>query len=149
MDLESVPDRLRSLPSWLLGQASVQARRIVGGVLADEGLHRSQYALMASLEQFGPLSQTALSDRSGLDRSDVVRWVDDLAARELVERTRDPGDRRRNAVSLTDQGRRRLAVLDVRLGGAQDELLAGLSAKERDQLVALLGRVLGLRPPAR
>ena len=65
MDVENAPDRLRSLPSWLLGQASMEARRIVGGVLTAEGLHRSQYALLSSLEQFGPLSQTELSERSG------------------------------------------------------------------------------------
>ena len=79
MDVEGAPSRLRALPSWLLGQVSVRARRVVGDVLAQEGVHRSQFALMASLDEFGPLSQTALSDRSGLDRSDVVRWVDDLA----------------------------------------------------------------------
>jgi DNA-binding MarR family transcriptional regulator len=145
MDVVNAPDRLRSLPSWLLGQASMEARRVVGQVLAAEGLHRSQYALLASVEQFGPLSQIALSERSGLDRSDVVRWVDELADHGLVERTRDPDDRRRNVISITDQGRHRLAVLDTRLGRAQDELLAGLSTSDREQLVLLLGRVLGLQ----
>jgi DNA-binding MarR family transcriptional regulator len=144
MDVENAPDRLRSLPSWLLGQASMAARRAVGEVLVEEGLHRSQYALLASVEQFGPLSQIELSERSGLDRSDVVRWVDELAAHGLVERTRDPGDRRRNVISITDPGQERLAVLDLRLGRAQDELLAGLSTSDREQLVLLLGRVLGL-----
>ena len=63
-------DRLRALPSWLLGQLSIEARRVVGEVLAEHDVHRSQYALIASLDEFGPPSQTELSDRSGLDRSD-------------------------------------------------------------------------------
>jgi len=146
MDIENAPDRLRSLASWLLGQLTIESRRVVGEVLAEQGgLHRSQYALLASLEQFGPLSQTALSERGGLDRSDVVRMIDDLAERGLVERTRDPSDRRRNVVSITAPGRRLLTKLDVQLGRAQDRLLQALSAKDRAQLVRLLGRALGLR----
>jgi DNA-binding MarR family transcriptional regulator len=144
MDVGNAPNRLRTLPSWLLGQASVEARRVVSEVLAEAGLHRSQYALIASLEEFGPLSQTALSERSGLDRSDVVRWVDGLAEHGLVERTQDPGDRRRNVISITDPGRRQLEELDARLGGAQDALLRALSTEDRKQLIMLLGRVLGL-----
>ena len=144
MDVDNAPDRLRTLPSWLLGQLSNEARRVVGEVLAEQQLHRGQYALLASLDQFGPLSQTDLSERSGLDRSDIVRWVDDLAARELIARTRDPNDRRRNVVSITGKGRRLLSRLDARLRDAQDHLLRALSAKERGQLVQLLARALTL-----
>lgn len=144
MDTANAPHRLRRLPSWLLGQVSIEARRAVGDALAEDGTHRSQYALMASLAEFGPLSQTALSDRSGLDRSDVVRWIDDLADRGLVERTRDSDDRRRNVVSLTGRGNRRLADLDTRLEHAQRDLLAALEDGDRQRLVELLERVLGL-----
>ena len=143
MNAENAPHRLRALPSWLLGQASAAARRVVGDVLTRNGVHRSQYALMASLEEFGPLSQTALSDRTGLDRSDVVRWVDDLADRGIAERRQDPSDRRRNVISITDLGRHRLGELDTQLADAQRELLTALSTDEREQLVLLLGRVLG------
>jgi MarR family transcriptional regulator, lower aerobic nicotinate degradation pathway regulator len=145
MDVDNAPNRLRSLPSWLLGQAAIEGRRVVGDVLAGEGLHRSQYALMASLEEFGPLSQTALSERSGLDRSDVVRWVDGLAARGLVQRTRDARDRRRNTISITREGRRRLQELDAQLDRAQHDLLGTLSDEERKLLILLLGRLLGLQ----
>jgi len=146
MDVENAPQRLRALPSWLLGQVSHEARRTVGEVLAKAGLHRSQYALLAALEEFGEQSQTALSERSGLDRSDVVRWVDDLVGQRLVERTQDPGDRRRNVVSITDRGRERLKHLDAQLKRAQTELLAALTVAERARLVEMLGRVLGAKP---
>jgi len=146
MGVESAPDRLRSLPSWLLGQLSVEARRVVGDVLGEQNLHRGQYAMLAALEQFGPLSQTDLSQRSGLDRSDVVRWIDDLAARDLVERMRDAQDRRRNVVSITSRGNRLLAKLDGQLRSAQDRLLHALSVKDREHLVQLLKRALGVGP---
>jgi DNA-binding MarR family transcriptional regulator len=142
VDVDSAPDRLRRLPSWLLGQLTVEARRVVGEVLGGHGLHRSQYALLAALEQFGPQSQAQLSERSGLDRSDVVRWVDELAARRLLVRRGDPDDRRRNVVSISAAGRRLLDKLDAEIGAAQDRLLGALSARERKQLVTLLSRAL-------
>jgi MarR family transcriptional regulator, lower aerobic nicotinate degradation pathway regulator len=145
VDVEGAPDRLRKLPSWLLGQLTVEARRVVGAVLAGHGLHRSQYALLAALEQFGPQSQAELSERSGLDRSDVVRWVDELAERGLLARERDPADRRRNVVSISTSGRRLLGKLDAEIGAAQDRLLDALSARERKQLVTLLSRALRTR----
>lgn len=142
MDVDNAPDRLTALPSWLLGQLSVVARREVADVLAAHELHRSQYALLASLQQFGATSQAQLGERSGLDRSDVVRWVDELAERGFAARERDPADRRRNVVTITAAGRRLLARLDAELQGAQDRLLAPLSAREREQLVRLLRRAL-------
>jgi DNA-binding MarR family transcriptional regulator len=144
VQIDDAPDRLRSLPSFLLNQAAIEARRLVADALGDDGVHRSEFALLASLEQFGAQSQTTLSARSGLDRSDVVRWVDDLAERGLLERAQDPTDRRRNTITLTAQGRRRLAGLDRQIQQAQQRLLSSLSARERAQLVRLLGRVLGM-----
>ena len=144
MDVDQAPARLRSMPSWLFAQASIAARRAVAEALAEQGWHRSQFTLLAVLDEFGPLNQTEMSERSGLDRSDIVRWVDELVAHKLVRRTQDPSDRRRNVVTITAAGRRRLDALDARLRRAQGELLSALSDKERDQLVALLGRLLGL-----
>jgi MarR family transcriptional regulator, lower aerobic nicotinate degradation pathway regulator len=146
MHFENAPKRLRSLPTWLLGQVALEGKRVVGELLAEKGWSRGQYASMAALEEFGPLSQTALSDRSGLDPSDVVRWIDQLAEDGLVERTQDPDDRRRNVVSITDAGRSELESFDGRLASTQDEFLRALSAAERRQLMLLLGRVLGLEP---
>jgi MarR family transcriptional regulator, lower aerobic nicotinate degradation pathway regulator len=144
VDRDNAPDRLRTLPSWLLAQLSMEARRVAGDVLAKHEVHRSEYALLASLEQFGASNQTQLGERSGLDRSDIVRWVDDLAERGLVARERDPDDRRRNVVTVTASGRRLLGKLDTELRSAQDQLLSPLTAGERTQLTRLLQRALGI-----
>jgi DNA-binding MarR family transcriptional regulator len=142
VDVDGAPDRLRRLPSWLLGQLHAEARRAVWTVFAAHDLHRSQYALLAALEQFGPQSQAALSQRSGLDRSDVVRWIDELVARRLVAREQDPADRRRNVVTISAAGRRLLDRLDLEVRAAQERLLGALSPAERRQLVELLAKAL-------
>jgi DNA-binding MarR family transcriptional regulator len=145
MDVHGAPDRLRALPSWLIGQAGLEVRRVVGGAMTAASFHRADYALLAAIEQFGPLSQTELAERSGQDRSDVVRRVDDLAGRGLLKRDQDPADRRRNLISITAPGRRALDDVERTLQAAQARLLHALSPAERQQLVGLLERLLGLR----
>jgi DNA-binding MarR family transcriptional regulator len=142
VDPDTAPERLRGLPSWLLGQAALAAQRQVGERLAAAGAHRSHYAVLAALEEQGPASQADLGRRIGLDRSDVVALLDDLTGRSLVRREPDPGDRRRNVVSITAAGRRQLHRLDEVVAAAQDALLTGLSPRERTQLVRLLVRVI-------
>jgi DNA-binding MarR family transcriptional regulator len=98
--------------------------------------------VLASLQDFGPGSQAALSGRTGIYRSDMVGVLNELAERDLVERTPDPDDRRRNVITISPQGRRHLRRLDKVLDDLHDELLAPLSPTERDQLMQLLTRLL-------
>jgi DNA-binding MarR family transcriptional regulator len=142
---EATPARLRELPSRLLGIASGQAQRLVGDVLAAEGTRKWHYATLAALEEFGPASQSALSDRTGIYRSDLVATLNELTDGGYVKRTPDPDDRRRNVITLTAEGRRRLERLDALLADVQNDLLAPLTAAERADLVRLLTALIDHR----
>lgn len=133
---------LRELPSWLLNQVAMRAHRAVADGLAPLDARKPHYAMLAALAEFGPSSQAALGRRCCLDRSDVVAVVNELSEPGYVERAPDPKDRRRNVITITRSGRRRLRELDVTLASLNDELLAPLSAPEREQLTRLLTRVL-------
>ena len=148
MEIETAPARLRALPSWLLNQSALAAQRLVAHELGAVGAHRSHYAVLAALAEFGPDSQAALGRRSGIDRSDMVALMSDLVAADLVERRPDEDDRRRNVVTITAAGRRRLRALDAAVERAQEQLVGQLSAGERTQLVALLSRVAERGAPA-
>ena len=141
------PARLRGLPSWLLGQTSLRAQRIGADRFAAVGSHRSEYAVLCALDEYGPASQIALGRRCGFDRSDMVAIVNDLAEKHLVERRPDAADRRRNVITLTAAGRRHLRKLDAVAEAIQDELLAPLSGRDREQLAKLLRRVLDSSAP--
>src|SRR5215217_1167090 len=122
-------------PSWLMTQTALHAHRLVSDGLAAADARGYHYRLLAALEEFGPASQAALGRRTGIDRSYVVEAVNELADRGLVERARDPEDRRRNIITITPPGARQLRRLDGVLAGIQDELLAPLSTHERDELM--------------
>jgi DNA-binding MarR family transcriptional regulator len=136
------PARLRSLPSWLVNQAAIQAGRLVSREFDAVGVRRYHYSLMTALDELGPASQSALSRHTSIDRGDMVAAVNELADRAWVTRKPHPTDRRRNVIALTATGRRQLHKLDDRVASVQREFLAPLSAAERRELVRLLATVV-------
>jgi DNA-binding MarR family transcriptional regulator len=137
-DDRATPARLRRLPSRLLTQTAMHADRLANQGLARADARRWHYAVLASLQEFGPASQAALSRRTGIYRSDLVAVINELAARGLIDRAPDPADRRRNVITMTSHGRRHLHRLDKLVATIQEDLLAPLTQPERDQLVRLL-----------
>jgi MarR family transcriptional regulator, lower aerobic nicotinate degradation pathway regulator len=136
------PDRLRRRASRLLSQLTVRSDRLITEGLTRVDARKWHYAVLASLRDYGPGSQAELSGRSGIYRSDMVGVLNELIERDLVERAPDPSDRRRNIITISAQGRRRLRLLDKVLDDLHDELLAPLSPAERDQFVQSLTRLL-------
>ncbi|SDT19101.1 DNA-binding transcriptional regulator, MarR family [Actinopolymorpha singaporensis] len=118
--------------------AAIHSDRRVNEELACVDARKWQYAVLATLEEFGPASQAELSARTGICRSDMVSVVSELADQGLVERAPDPADRRRNVVTPTRSGRRQLLKLDKLLARVEDEVLAQLTPTQREQLTRLL-----------
>ncbi|PWR11630.1 MarR family transcriptional regulator [Micromonospora acroterricola] len=136
------PAGLRTTPSWLLSQAASHAARLLSEGFAAHGLRGYHYRLLAALAEDGPASQADLGRRCAIDRSDVVAAINDLAGRGLVVRAPDPADRRRNVISVTDAGAAEAHRMAETVDRAQQDLLAPLSTRERDQLTRLLTRLL-------
>ncbi|MGW4383588.1 MarR family winged helix-turn-helix transcriptional regulator [Kitasatospora sp. NPDC004531] len=135
---DPTPDRLRAVPSRLLAQAATVADRLVGDRLAAEGARKWHFAVLVALAETGPTSQAELSRRTGIYRSDMVAVLNELAATDCVHRTPDPTDRRRNTITLTPAGHRRLAHLDTLVTEAQTELLTPLTPAQQRDLTHLL-----------
>ncbi|HET9731416.1 MAG TPA: MarR family transcriptional regulator [Acidimicrobiales bacterium] len=133
----SPPERLWQLPSWLLSQVAWDSYRLVLDAFGSPA-GRTDYAVLAGLEQFGPTSQATLGRRLGIDRSDIVAVLNRLQSDKLVFRTQDKTDRRRNVIKVTPAGKGHLRRLDTVVKGAQDALLVALSHRQRQQLMTLL-----------
>jgi MarR family transcriptional regulator, lower aerobic nicotinate degradation pathway regulator len=130
--------RLTELPSWLVGQASRHANRLVSEALAEEGMRRQHFTVLLALAEHGPSSQAELGRRLWIDRSDLHAVLNDLEQDGDVVRVRDEADRRRNVVELTDAGTKALERLDGRVEAAQEALLEPLTKAQRRELRGLL-----------
>ena len=133
-------------------------RRAVGERMAQEswaheaGFRPGCIGVLQVVAAREPVSQREVSEMLLLDPSDLVTLVDILERAGLVERRRDPADRRRYALEVTPRGQ--LAVVRLREINREtnEELLAPLDEQERKQLAELIRRVVrhhtGLAEPA-
>ena len=64
---------------------------------------RSDFAVLAALDELGPLSQAEIGRSLGLDRANVNRIVTRLEREGLLRRTQDPHDGRRLMLTATDE----------------------------------------------
>jgi DNA-binding MarR family transcriptional regulator len=97
--------------------------------LRDTGLEAPQFALLMTLEETGPCTQTALGHQHALDKTTVSRNVRWLERRGWIESSVGM-DRRQRRVQLTREGRRRLALAKPSWRKAQDHLRAEMTEQE-------------------
>jgi len=135
---------LRDLISWQAGKVNVVGSRLTS---ARMPLHaRSDFAVLAALEEFGASTQADLGRRLGLDRNSVNDIVNRLEEHHHARRSTDATDRRRKIVTVTPDGLAHLDALQETTDAVQAELTAPLSAAEVRQLRSLLARVLEPHP---
>jgi DNA-binding MarR family transcriptional regulator len=121
-----------------LGQESTARFR---RALRPLNMGAQQFIVLKQLQVFGSCSQGELADALGIDYSNLAGVTQQLYERGLIERHRDPADRRRYVVQLTADGRRLLADADNAILAGEEGMLSSLEDGERDQLWELLRRM--------
>jgi DNA-binding MarR family transcriptional regulator len=113
------------------------------------GISLKEYAALTTLRDQPHIAQQALCESVHLDPNNCVLLLNALEAAGLVERRRDPSDRRRHIVVLTSTGRAALEHADRALESVEDEVLGALTRAQRAGLHELLVLALdGSEAPA-
>jgi MarR family transcriptional regulator, lower aerobic nicotinate degradation pathway regulator len=131
---------LEQQPTFWLKRSYQLLRRTVDGELRAYGLTLSQRDVLLALYEEGPLDQSALRERLGLEQSSVSRLVDGVVRRQLVELQTSDTDRRLRLAALTTEGRDLLLTTpgSSELGGTV--MVGDMTGEERRELVRLLQR---------
>jgi DNA-binding MarR family transcriptional regulator len=135
------PRELVSSPSFLLKRLGWEVKDRVHAGYEAAGASPFHLTVLAVLDEGARETQATIADALGYDRSYLVGLLDDLEKRELIERRRDPADRRRHIVKLTPAGKKALAWLRKLQASIDDDFFAPLSAEERATLHTLLHRL--------
>lgn len=107
------------------------------------GLRSKDFAVLTTIDAFGPQSQQQLARAHDIDRTTMVSVVDGLERLGLVRRSRDPNDRRKYAIALTSEGQALLRhKLEPAMLNALDIFLSPLTPDERERFNALLWRLV-------
>jgi DNA-binding MarR family transcriptional regulator len=115
--------------------------------LATIGLTPALFALLNVLGARQGIIQQQLSSDMGIDPSAMVKLINELEEAGLAQRRRRPNDRRAWEVAITSKGRRTLERARRLASRTEDEVLGGLTATDRRQLLTLLRRALASAPP--
>jgi DNA-binding MarR family transcriptional regulator len=115
--------------------------------LTSIGLTPALFAVLNVLGAREGTIQQELSADMAIDPSAMVKLINELESAGLAERRRRPGDRRAWEVSITPTGRRTLERARGLVAQVEDEVLGGLTAGDRGQLLTLLRRALASAPP--
>jgi DNA-binding MarR family transcriptional regulator len=112
---------------------------------AETGLNHAHYAILITLAGSGEgvVTMTELARIAGLSRSRLSHAVDSLEERGWVTRSSCAGDKRTLSATLTPAGRELLrSAAPVHVAQIRELVLDPLSAEERDQLGAILTKLL-------
>ncbi|SFE86935.1 DNA-binding transcriptional regulator, MarR family [Actinoplanes philippinensis] len=111
-------------------------------ILAAHGLAMWAYAVLLSLDDEPVRTQTALAEAIGADKTRIIKILDDLTARGLIERRPDPADRRVRLLSITAEGRRLRDATRTAIQEAENTLLDRLTPAERETFLTALQKLV-------
>jgi MarR family transcriptional regulator, lower aerobic nicotinate degradation pathway regulator len=145
--LPRLPEELVASSTFLLKRLGFTVKERSMKAYEETGLHPYHHGILTVLGERSLDTQGAIADALGYDRGQLVGLLDDLEERALVERQRDPSDRRRHIVRITPDGEKMLRRLRALSRQIEDEFLSPLSDEERGDLHGLLYRLAEKHDP--
>src|SRR5215218_6814198 len=134
----SILDEHRTSPGLLLALLGQDAMQRLRAAHIAHDLKPRQFQILGLLHDHGGLAQGELIREMGVAPSILVTLLNPLEAHGLVTRERDPGDRRRHLVTLTDAGEQHLVSASRAQKETEDALFASRDENQREQLRIVL-----------
>ncbi|SEP20494.1 MarR family winged helix-turn-helix transcriptional regulator [Amycolatopsis saalfeldensis] len=143
--------RIDSAPAALINIASRALTRVNDQRLRPLGLTFAQMPVLVALSKADALSQKELAVLARIEQPSMAQLLARMDRDGLIRRGPARHDRRVSLISLTEDGRAKLAQVNSALFETNDQALKGFSAGETDLLLDLLRRLvanLDENPPA-
>jgi DNA-binding MarR family transcriptional regulator len=106
------------------------------------GMRLKHFMVLGFLAERDGIPQQELGDVCGVDANNLVLLLNELEAEGYAERRRDPLDRRRHIVKISELGREQFHASERAREQVEDEVLKNLDGSERDTLRRLLLKAL-------
>lgn len=146
--VQLIANELANSTGYLLARLGMAFKVQATARAEESGFELYDYSLLAILGEGARETQSTIADALMLDPSRLVALLDSLERRGLVVRQRDPLDRRRHVVSITDAGRTELARLRAIVHQLEEEFFAPLDAASREVLHPLLVQLATQNDPS-
>lgn len=110
-------------------------------LLAASGMTMWEYIVLSHLVRGPVRNQLALARDVRHDKTRLIKLLDGLQQRGLIERAPDPADRRSHTVAITDAGRELQGSVQAAIRKMEDDILGVLSVAERRALLTALPKL--------
>jgi DNA-binding MarR family transcriptional regulator len=133
--------------TYLLQVIAVNSLEELEPALESLGINARQYILLGIASSKTDLSQAEIASHLGVDATILGKLLHDLETRGLLERRRVPEDRRRHELLITRAGKVLLTKAEALRVKSENNLLDKLDATDREALLSLLMKAVGLPTP--
>jgi DNA-binding MarR family transcriptional regulator len=145
--INRVAKELAASSGFLLARLGFAFKAKAIAKFEQAGFEIYDYSVLAILAEGVRETQATIADALTLDPSRLVALLDSLEHRGLVVRQRDPHDRRRHVVSITDAGKHELSRLRAMVKRLEDEFFAPLDDESRKAFHEMLLRLATQNDP--
>lgn len=132
---------LADAPSHLIRRCQQFYGDLYAREAGAQDLTKQQFTVLAALEFNEGVTQTALVEMTGIDRSTLAEMVRRMLDKGLLSRERTEEDARANSVAITPSGRKALRTARTASDRAERALLDALPAAERVRFVKSLAAI--------
>ncbi|MBI1328680.1 MAG: MarR family transcriptional regulator [Alphaproteobacteria bacterium] len=132
---------LADAPSHLMRRCQQLYGELYSREPGARDLTKQQFTVLAALEHNEGVSQTALVEMTGIDRSTLAEMARRMVERGLLSRERTEEDQRANAVAITAVGRKALRAARTAADRAERAMLDVLPVADRGRFVRLLATI--------
>lgn len=135
--------RLRNAPGHLIRRCQQRAVDLFVEEVGENGPNTRQFAVLINVFQNPGMSQTALVEASGIDRSTLTEVLKRMIDRGMISKVRTLEDQRANALFLTEAG---MTVLESAFDAAeraQQRILEPLAGTDRSVAMSILEALAG------
>jgi DNA-binding MarR family transcriptional regulator len=127
---------------WMIQRIARGLDEAMNARLSPHGLSIQTFAVMMTVLEHGPLTQTAIGKQFGMPAYAISRAIDTLEELGFVARRAHEASRRAHMIHVTEAGAAFAGTLHAIVREVNDDLTASLSATERAQFGAILARLL-------
>jgi DNA-binding MarR family transcriptional regulator len=128
---EPLPESLTRYTGFLVAKAHQRLWTLFSDEIRKIGPDIPCCGVLHLLEENGPMSQQQLGRKLRIDRTTMVKMVDQLEKMKMARRKDHPEDRRIYLVDITPAGRKALAALQKSADHLERKLLIGFTEEER------------------
>ena len=134
------PESIADL-GFLISQVGDHSQAYFGVLVEPLGLRTSHVGVLRAIHAAQGPTQRELGERLGTFASNLVKLIDELELRGLVERLQREDDRRSYQLRLTREGERSIRNIETKVREHQNSMCASLTSAERYQLHRLLRKI--------